>query len=202
MTQYRASALFIALLAFSGIAIKFYLNYQQGGAVLGALSHLFQFFTIWTNSLVFIVMLLIAIGRHIKQPVPLATASAILGVGIIFHALLSSSEPQFGLDLLGNLITHTFIPILTVLWWLVFQAQLKFQCKDALACIALPAIYCIYALLRAEFSGFYPYPFIDLPALGSARLITNVIGMGFAFYLFGLLLIACSKLIGSRLAKS
>jgi len=75
-------------------------------------------FTITTNSLVLWVMASLAMGKPVHRVVIHSTVVSIMGVGIIFHALLSQYGAQEGLDGLANLITHTIVPIFTPLWWL------------------------------------------------------------------------------------
>ncbi|MCH2190912.1 MAG: Pr6Pr family membrane protein [Gammaproteobacteria bacterium] len=192
ISKITASAL--ALLTLAGLVIRIYLHQESGKSLLEAFSFLYQFFTIWSNTLVFIVFALFACGRAPHRLVILMSTVAIMGVGIIFHTLLSSPANQQGLDLLANLITHTFIPILTFLWWAGFQSQHYFAWQDAIAGIFFPAIYCVYALVRAEYSGFYPYPFIDLEKLGAAGLIKSIFIISLAFLILGLCLVTISKL--------
>lgn len=194
MSTSRITASALAILTLTGLVIRIYLHQDAGKSVLEAFSFLYQFFTIWSNTLVLVVMSLYAFGRAPHRFAALMATVAIVGVGIIFHALLSSPPNQQGLDLLANLITHTFVPILTFLWWAAFQSRHSFDWLDALAGMVFPAIYCAYALARAEFSGFYPYPFIDLTKLGPAGLIKSISFISLAFLFLGLILVTISKI--------
>ena len=63
-----------------------------------------------------------------------------------------------------------------------------------------PAIYCLYALLRAEFSGFYPYHFINLEQLGWLGLLKSVSALSLAFLLLGLVLVAYAR-VSTRFSR-
>ena len=194
MTAKRATAWIIASVVFLGLVIRFYLHYKAGESVWLALSVLYQYFTLWTNTLVFLVMASVAINRPTSKVLILATAVSIAAVGIIFHGVLNPPGGQQGLDLLANLITHTFAPVLCPLWWLVFHSKYDFQWKDSLPCLIFPAVYCVYAIIRAEFSGFYPYPFINLQVLGIVGLVKSIAIISMAFLVLALSTIAISKL--------
>ena len=189
----RIFAALLAVTAFSGIAIRVYLHQETGKTALDAFSWLYQFFTIWSNTLVMLAMTGVATNKFDDRLTNFMATVAIMGVGIIFHLLLSSPPNQQGLDLLANLITHTFVPLLSLAWWLAFQTKSHFNWGYSFAGMLFPAVYCLYALLRAEYSGFYPYPFIDLSALGALGLIKSILSISVAFFTLGLILIASSK---------
>jgi hypothetical protein len=48
-------------------------------------------------------------------------------------------------------------------------------------------------LIRGSFSGFYPYPFVNVGQIGIAKVILNSIGITLAFTITGLMLIAAGK---------
>ena len=194
MSTSRIAAGLIALIALVGLVIRVHLVQVTGKTTLESFSFLYQFFTIWTNTLVMLIMTGIAINQFNNKLATLMATVAIIGVGIIFHSLLGSPPGQQGLDLLANLITHTFVPILCPLWWLVFQSNLRFHWKNSFVGMIFPIIYCVYALLRAEVTGFYPYPFIDLETLGVAGLIKSIAFISFAFFSIGVALVAINKL--------
>lgn len=189
----RITATALAAVTLAGLVVRFILAAEQYGSVLAGASHLYQFFTIFTNSLVFCVMASIAFGKTPHRLVVHATVVAIVGVGIIFHALLSQFGAQEGLDGLGNLITHTIVPIASLAWWLAHSQKETVQWRDAFFSLIWPGAYCIYALIRAEFSGFYPYSFIDLQKLGWGGLAQSVFFLSLAFFALALFTIAYAR---------
>lgn len=190
----RVFAFIIAAVAMLGLIIRIVIAAEYYGSVVSGLSGLYQYFTLWVNTLVFILMAMVALGRRVNNTLMLSTVVSIVGVGIIFHALLSQGGAQEGWDGLANQITHTYIPVLTPFWWLMHGETGKTQWKNAFACLVTPAIYCVVTLVRAEFSGFYPYPFINLENLGLDGLIKSVIGLTIAFYVLSLAIITLAKL--------
>lgn len=198
----RLTAGLLCLLALAGLLIRVDIASVQFGSVWAGLSHLYQFFTITTNSLVLVAMLLVALNRSVHRNLLLATAASIAGVGIIFHTLLGAPAGQQGWDLLANLITHTFVPLSMVLWWLVYTDYSSLRWSDAWYCLPWPAAYCVYALLRAEISGFYPYHFINLEQLGWLGLGKSVFGLSMAFLIIGLLLVTYGKLHRRLIGKA
>lgn len=186
----RTTAAVLALITLAGLIIRFVLATEQFGSVLSGMSHLYQFFTITTNTLVLWVMASIAMGKPVHRVVIHSTVVSIMGVGIIFHALLSHAGAQGGLDGLANLITHTFVPILSLVWWLAHADMKATKWRDSFFALLWPIAYCVYALIRAEFSNFYPYPFIDLSKLGWGGLVQSVFNLSLAFLVLALLTIA------------
>ena len=196
----RLTAAALATVTLAGLVIRFILATEQFGSVLSGASHLYQFFTILTNTLVFFVMASIAYGKAPHRVVIHATVVSIVGVGIIFHALLSQFGAQDGLDGLGNLITHTIVPISSFAWWVVYSEKAVVQWRDAFFSLIWPSAYCFYALIRAEFSGFYPYSFIDLQKLGWGGLAQSVFFLSLAFLALALLTIGYARIANKRTA--
>lgn len=196
----RSTATALAIVSFAGLVIRFILATEQHGSFLAGASHLYQYFTIFTNSLVFVVMAAIALGKTPHRVVVHATVVAIVGVGIIFHTLLSQYGAREGLDGLGNLITHTIVPISSLVWWLAHSEKEAVEWRDAFFSLIWPGAYTIYALIRAEFSGLYPYSFIDLQKLGWSGLGQSVFFLGLAFLVLALLSIAFAR-VARRFAE-
>ncbi len=197
----RITATAVGTITLVGLVIRFILATEQYGSFMAGASHLYQFFTIFTNTLVFCVMASIAFGKTPHRLAVHATVVAIVGVGIIFHALLSQFGAQEGLDGLGNLITHTIVPIASLVWWLAHGEKETVQWRDAFFSLIWPSAYCIYALIRAEFSGFYPYSFIDLQKLGWGGLAQSVFFLSLAFLVLALLSIAYARIVNRLSTK-
>jgi len=190
----RVTAALLASITLSGLLIRFVLAAEQFGSFLSGVFHLYQFFTIATNTLVFSVMIYIAMGKTVHRVVVHSTVVSIMGVGIIFHALLSHAGAQAGFDGLANLITHTFVPILTPVWWVAHSDMRSMKWRDSFFSLLWPSAYCVYALIRAEFSNFYPYPFIDLHKLGWSGLVQSVLNLSLAFLALALLTIGYAQI--------
>lgn len=196
-TTARLTAFSLAAITATGLIIRVVLAAEQYGSVLSGLSHLYQFFTIFTNTLVLCVMGCIAAGKSIHRVIIHATVVSIIGVGIIFHALLSHTGAQEGLDWIANHLTHSVVPILSFGWWLAHTDMRLTRWRDSFSSLIWPGLYCAYALIRAEFSNFYPYPFIDLAMLGWGGLIKSVCNLSLAFLVLALITIAYARIFSA-----
>lgn len=191
-----ANKLFAAsIVAVTGITLltRVLLRIDMGETPVEALVFLTQFFTILTNTLVLLVMAWIAVGRAVPARLMLCVVISITCVGLIYHLLLAHLNPLRGLALAADHGVHTVVPCLTVAWWLLWGEKPALRWNDPLLWIIWPLAYCAYALARAAYSGFYPYPFLDLPSLGSARLAANLVGMVLVFAVIGLALTGLGK---------
>lgn len=191
----RSAAALIAIVAGVTLLARVGLRLDQGESLGEALSFLTQFFTILTNTLVLVYMALVALGRRIPARIGLAVIVSIACVGILYHALLAHLVELSGLDLLADHGVHTIVPILSVVWWLVWAEKPHLSWSDPFLWVAWPLAYSAYALVRASFSGFYPYPFIDLPTLGVAGLAANMVGLVFGFVVIGGLIAGLGHLL-------
>lgn len=189
----RGCALALAMIAAITLIARLVLSSQEHGSIILGLSHLSQFFTILTNLLVVVVMIAIGLNRKLPQGILEGLVVAIVCVGVIYHLLLAHLWSPQGVAMLADQGVHTVVPILTFLWWLIFSDMCAMSWKDTLKAIVWPFIYVSYALIRAQWSDFYPYPFLNLTELGAARLVLNVIGLSFVFYMLGLILLAIAR---------
>lgn len=189
----RRGAAVIAAVAGITLVARVAFRLAQGETLWQALSFLTQLFTILTNTLVLLAMALIACGVRLPPRSVLALVVAIAGVGLIYHALLARLVDLDGLDLLADHGVHTVVPLLSVLWWILWAEKVSPRRADPALWVVWPLIYCAYALLRAQASGFYPYPFIDLPTIGPSRLALNMVLLIAGFTLIGATLAALSR---------
>lgn len=54
-----------------------------------------------------------------------------------------------------------------------------------------PGCYFVYALIRGHLLGTYPYPFIDVTALGYGAVLLNALGLLVAFVLLAWVFLLC-----------
>ncbi len=201
MVQYgataRRAAMAVATVTLAVLLLRLSLDSQETGSIPGALASMSQFFTILTNTLVLIVMALLAAGGGVSARGLLATVAAILGVGIVYHAVLAQLwEPQ-GWVYVADHGVHSVVPLSTLLWWLVFAEKRGLRFQDAAYCVVWPLVYCGYILFRASFSGVYPYPFLDMAALGTTAVLLNILGLTVGFAVLGLLLVFVGRVVGA-----
>jgi hypothetical protein len=58
-----------------------------------------------------------------------------------------------------------------------------------------PLGYLAYALVRGELRGLYPYPFIDVPALGYGTALLNAFGLLLVFTGLGFAMLGLSRFV-------
>lgn len=190
----RWSAGLVAAVATATLALRIQLATADHGSVSGSVAHLSQFFTILTNSLVMLAMGWLSTGRRMPRSWFDPLVAAIIGVGIIYHLLLAHLWSPQGWSKAADQGVHTVVPGLTLLWWAFMARPTRPRWRSALYCAAWPLIYCVYALVRAHFSGFYPYPFLDLDTLGWGSLVKNILGLSTAFVVLGLTLVGAARI--------
>lgn len=194
----RASAAVIALVAAGSLAMQIWISWTQTGSLGAALVVVSQYFTILTNFGVMLAMLAVAMRHRVAPRVLTALGVAIAGVGIVYHLLLAHLWKPDGWQFVADQGLHTYVPVLTVLWWLVFSHKTAPCRRDGVTSIAWPLAYCVYALGRAHFSHFYPYPFIDVATLGWPAVARNIAGLAVGFEVLGFVLVWVGWKLGRR----
>lgn len=193
----RIVAFLISMAAAVFLAMRVYLAAVRFGTIAAGLHFLSNFFTILTNTCIMVAMGRTASGVTISAKIWLSLVSAILGVGLVFHvALKHLIHLPPGLPQISDQGVHTIIPISTVLWWMAFEKRIL-PFTAAFACITWPTTYCVYILLRTNLSEkpFYPYPFLNLPEIGTARFILNLTCLGLVFAGLGAALLVIQRCI-------
>ena len=191
----RVAALAVAAISGAGLAVQMWASTQAAGSVTRALAIVSQYFTILTNAAVAATMLAIGFGALFSARWQGGVLLAILVVGIVYHLLLAGITSPRGLALIADQLLHTAAPLAMLLWWLAFADRAALRWSDALLWLVWPLAYAAYALVRAEFSGFYPYPFLDLAKLGWGGLARSSAPLAVGFLALGLLLVGAGKLL-------
>jgi len=195
---------FAGALGLVAVAAQYWMVTQgKGGAALPTSSlHFFSFFTILTNLLVAAAMLAPVVapdsglGRFLDQPsVRTAIVGYIVIVGAVYYALLRKLDNASGLHLYFEYVLHYVTPPLFVLDWLLFVPRGEVGWRNGIDSLAYPLVYLAWTLAHGAFTGWYPYPFIDVVKLGYGRVLLNVAGLILAFLALELVLVALDRLI-------
>ena len=78
-----------------------------------------------------------------------------------------------GLQKVVDELLHTVIPILCLIFWWNYVRSQKLVWGNAYAWLIYPLLYILCILIRGAASGFYPYPFINVVALGHEKVLIN-----------------------------
>jgi hypothetical protein len=200
----RTAAALLAVITWAGLAVQFHATFGLVGSLASTLAVLLWYFTIITNLLVAVVFTGIAIGRDRFTRLSLlaATTLYILLVGVTYGLLLHGIEELSGGSAIANVLLHMVTPILVPIFWLIFTPKGKLTQRDPLLWAIYPLTYLFYALLRGEFTGRYPYPFINVNELGWARTILHAFLIAAAFLVTSWLFVWFDSLLGRRLRQS
>ncbi|PUV23909.1 hypothetical protein DCO56_11015 [Sphingobacterium athyrii] len=197
---------FIALLSWIAIIAQFLISMRDTTVSIGDLVvRFFSYFTILTNLMVAICCSSAVlfpqnvIGRFFAKPaVVTAITLYILIVGLIYNTVLRYLWQPVGITRVVDEMLHSIIPILVLIHWWRSLDKAVLQWQSVFSWLLYPFFYLLYTLWHGSFSGFYPYPFVDVSVLGMNHVLTNSLVVALVFVFIGLLLI----LINRRLVKN
>ncbi len=193
-----------ALLGWFAVALQLYLIIVNNSfSAAEALARFFTFFTILTNILVALSLTMILIGpdnfiftRPGSQP---AIAAYITVVGIVYNIILRSLWAPQGWQLIVNELLHSVIPVYFIVYWLIFSPKSAgLQWKNILGWLVFPIAYLALIMIRGALSDWYPYPFVDVLALGYAKVLINSAGMVVFLLLVSAVFIALGRTMSKR----
>ncbi|MFG6108240.1 Pr6Pr family membrane protein [Stenotrophomonas nematodicola] len=203
----RALAAITALTAIASLVLQYALLLQTVGATAGtgqALLRLLGYFTILSNIGVAAVCLARLRGRGDGMAAPAASAAVALYIGItglVYVLVLRPLWHPQGAQWWADTGLHYAVPVLYLLGW-VMGPHGHLQARQLVWAMLFPALYLGWALLVGRWTGHYPYPFLDLAALGAATVARNALVVGLAFAAFGALLWRIDARLGARSAVS
>jgi len=112
---------------------------------------------------------------------------------MIYDLVLHDLWVAEGIQFLLNYLLHNAIPLAYIVWWFNFGERGKLNYWYSFPWLIAPIVYMTITLVRGWFTGFYPYPFIDVDRIGMATVLYNTVGMLFLFWLAGLLMVWIDK---------
>ena len=110
-------------------------------------------------------------------------------------------SPQ-GLQFVVDELLHSVVPVLFILFWFFFVPKDSLHWKGIFPWLLYPTLYCVFILVRGAFSGFYPYPFVNVTELGYGRVLLNAAGIVVVFLLIALLLMGAAKILSKITGKN
>jgi hypothetical protein len=140
--------------------------------------NVFAYFTIQSNLLLGATVLMLALqpGRPqstLFKTLRLNGVLCIAVTGVVYHVALAGLDDLSGWAAVANFLLHTTTPILGVLGWLLFGPRGVIDLRIVRWSIVYPLLWLVFTLVRGEFVGFYPYPFVDVGEHGYARVLLN-----------------------------
>ena len=170
----------IALLGFSAIVTEIATLVERG---VFSPSNFFSFFTIQSNILVVVTLLLSALAAAAGDRDRFTTLRAavtvyILVVGIGFSLLLSNLQ---GVDLTAvpwdNTVLHYIVPVAMLVDYLLDRPRRRLSFRASLLWLVYPVAYAAYSLIRGALVDWYPYPFLDPATNGAGAVAITILGL-------------------------
>jgi len=169
----------------------------------GSLNRL-SYFTAQSNLLVAVSSLLLVVRpRPRGRVLPFLQVVALLDISItciVYVTVLAG--PNIGGDfptevIIATTLQHLVTPLLAWAAWLLAGPATASLRGIALASL-VPLAYCLLTLVRGALVDWYPYPFLDVPALGYARVLAAVGCVALLVPVVGLLMLACQRFLRPR----
>ncbi len=161
----------------------------------------FSYFTISTNIIIALTLTFFAFasgsrsGRFFSKP---ATQAAVLSyitiVGLVYSLFLRSVWDPQGWQAVADHALHDVMPVLAVVYWLIFAPKSGIAWSDLLRWLIYPFAYFVYSLVRGAVVNWYPYWFADVTQLGYLKALTNATLVLVVFAVVGFIYVGLSKL--------
>ncbi|WP_418498172.1 Pr6Pr family membrane protein [Flagellimonas sp.] len=149
--------------------------------VAESLVRFFSYFTILTNALVALFFTVKIFGADQKRlallhgkSTPMALTAFIIVVGLVYQVVLRKLWNPTGLQMVVDELLHTIIPVLVYIYWVMFHARTPVAWKPLFRWLLYPLGYVLFVMVRGHFSGFYPYPFLNVEELGLMATLLNI----------------------------
>ncbi|MEP6674122.1 MAG: Pr6Pr family membrane protein [Ferruginibacter sp.] len=198
----RLFATCIAIIAWSTVMMQLYININlKLNPLSETLIRFFSYFTVLTNILVAVCCTAIATGskKFFSRPATICAVAVYISiVGIIYNVILRNLWHPTGTQKIVDELLHVVVPVLFILFWLLLVPKNMLQWKNAFPWLLYPLIYLIAVMCRGSFSGFYPYPFLDLSLSAFQQVLLNCCMICAAFLFISLLFIWIAKLTSKK----
>ena len=180
----------VSALGWFAIILQYWLiaSTRSGPDLVAWTINYFSFFTTIGNILVALAMTLpwlaprSRLAKWLLRPsVRTVIVAYIIVVGLVYHLMLRNLYNPQGWRLACVIILHYVIPPLFIIDWLAFVQKRDLSWKILFGALALPVLYIAWTLVHGAFTGFYPYPFINVARFGYAQVLMTIGAMIAAF---------------------
>ena len=180
----------VSALGWFAIILQYWLiaSTRSGPDLVAWTINYFSFFTTIGNILVALAMTLPWLAPRsrlaqwlLRPSVRTVVVAYIIVVGLVYHLMLRNLYNPQGWRLACVIILHYVIPPLFIIDWLAFVQKRDLSWKILFGALALPVLYVAWTLVHGAFTGFYPYPFINVARFGYAQVLMTIGAMIAAF---------------------
>jgi hypothetical protein len=202
----RIVAAILAVIGWFALILQFRLilavNAQAGIGTGETLIRFFSYYTILTNILAALTLTGTALGHKdtffARPTVQTAIAVYITVVGITYVTILSGLWAPTGPQWIADSLLHHAMPVLYVLFWLVFVPKGTLHWRSYLPWLLFPLVYALTVLALGTTSHFWPYPFFDADKNGWGVVARNCLLMFVLFVAVSLSYIAIDRMMPKR----
>ncbi|MEO7802430.1 MAG: Pr6Pr family membrane protein [Ginsengibacter sp.] len=197
--KYYASVIGSAICWFALIFQLYLILHNRTTSVCETLMRYFTFYTILTNLLVAICFTAEVVHKNKRQSFftkPSALAATVVYisvVGVVYNVVLRFAWQPTGLQRVVDELLHLIIPVYFILYWLILVPKIKLKWSKLYSWLIYPAIYLVVVMIRGAFARYYPYPFVNVTALGYQKVTINCMFVLLAFLFFSFLIILISR---------
>jgi hypothetical protein len=199
----RIAAVAFACIGAFALALQYYLRLQEAQGVSWGLATLryLSFFTVQANILVVLMLLAFAFRPKIEEwtvhPFERSAIASYIAV-VAFVYLRSPSPPAQGAQWVADALLHYLMPLGYLAFWLFVMRKAGLRWYDPLLWLIYPAFFLVFVLLHGRFTGFYPYPLIDVARIGYGPMVLNALAEAAGFLLAGYAVWLISRLLAKR----
>ncbi len=201
-TMRKTLAFCFAVIGWFAIVAQYVLMLENRVTPVGeATIRFFSFFTVLTNIWVALYFSFqVFRTKHQKSIIHrpgilTALTGYITVVGLGYQLLLRHLWNPTGLQWLVDELLHSVIPILVILYWYLYERITSVRMGRIASWLLYPLVYLIYVLIRGSYSGFYPYPFVDVAHLGLTQVLINSLLFALVFVVIFWVFIGLGKKI-------
>jgi len=200
MSGRKIYLLLVVLLEWFALVAQLILMLRSGVASTGELlARFFTYFTILTNILIGVyVTILFLADRNTSTGFSSPSAQTaftlyITVVGLIYNLVLRQLWDPSGLQAVLDELLHSVIPVMILIYWVKWVDTGSLRSKNIPPWLVYPAVYAAVILIRGYYSGWYPYPFMDVNKLGGWVVARNCFGIVGVFLLFSFLFVLLGR---------
>lgn len=201
----RIAAVVLGGIGLFALVLQYYLLLEATRelSLSGSTLRFFSFFTIQANILVVLMLFAFAMRSKIEEwtvhPFERsAIASYIVVVTLVYITTLRELWAPQGAQWVADVLLHYFMPLAYLAFWLVVMRKAGLRWYDPLLWLIYPVFYLGFVLVHGRFTGFFPYPFIDVARLAYGGMVLNALGIAAAFLASGYLVFMVSRLLEPR----
>lgn len=205
----RLFASLVALLGGVALVLQFYLllsaRIAADGSVWRAIVDYLSFFTILTNILaaktlsVPLLMPQSPAGRFFAKPsVQTGVAVYVTVVGLVYFTVLRHIWNPQGLQWWVDVALHYAIPLLYLLFWYLYVERRSLKYSHAFWWLSGPIVFLVYTIVRGNLIGYYPYPFLEVDAIGMTTVLYNSAAIAVIFLFAGFVFVWLNRSLPLR----